>query len=122
MKERCYNKNRHNYHRYGGRGIEVCDEWLNDKLSFINWSIEHGFEESLTLERINNDLGYSPDNCKWIPANKQQNNRCTSMLITYNGKTQYLSWWAKELNFKRTTIQRRLKIGMTFEEALIYSK
>ncbi len=70
MKTRCYNPRWHAYHRYGGRGIKVCDEWLYDFATFRHWAKANGFVKGLTLDRRNNNKGYYPKNCRWIPANE----------------------------------------------------
>jgi hypothetical protein len=70
MKERCYNSNHHEYYNYGGKGIAICDEW-HDFMNFYDWAINNGYEDSLTIDRINSNLGYSPSNCRW--ATKSQN-------------------------------------------------
>lgn len=80
MKNRCYNSKIHNYHRYGGRGITVCDEWRNDFGKFYEWAIGNGYDENApygqcTLDRIDNDKGYSPDNCRWVDVKTQNNNK-----------------------------------------------
>ena len=75
MKERCYNKNHPRYKDYGGRNISMCDLWKNNFIDFYTWSIQNGYSSSLSIDRINNDLGYSPDNCRWATAKQQANNR-----------------------------------------------
>ena len=80
IKERCYNPKSNRYHRYGGRGITVCDEWLNNFQSFYDWSIANGYDENAsygecTIDRIDNDKGYSPDNCRWTDIKNQRNNQ-----------------------------------------------
>ncbi len=74
MKNRCQNKNTKNYFRYGGRGIVVCEEW-QQFIPFYEWAISHGYDEHLTLDRIDNYLGYSPENCRWVTMKEQQNNK-----------------------------------------------
>ena len=66
MKTRCFNPNATYYHNYGGRGITVCDEWKNDFKSFYDWSMSNGYADNLTIDRIDNDRNYEPDNCQWI--------------------------------------------------------
>ena len=81
MKQRCYNPKCKSYKNYGARGITVCDEWLNDFDSFYNWSIENGYQEDLELDRIDNDKGYSPDNCRWVKAVTNNHNRRNTAMI-----------------------------------------
>lgn len=75
IKSRCYNKNHMTYKSYGGRGILMCDEWLNDNKVFFKWALYNGYKDNLSIDRIDNDKGYSPDNCRWISLSEQQKNR-----------------------------------------------
>ena len=108
MKERCYNKNHIHYNNYGGRGIAVCDEWKNDYDSFYNWSIQNGYQLGLSLDRINNDGNYEPNNCRWTTRKQQQRNMCRNKMITYNGKTRCLSEWCEILNLPYNAILKRI--------------
>ena len=82
MKDRCYNKNHSSYKHYGERGISVCDEWLNNRDAFIAWSLANGFSSKNTIDRINNDFGYAPDNCRWVSMSIQQSNkRCYGKIV-----------------------------------------
>jgi hypothetical protein len=119
MKCRCYNKNHFEFYNYGGKGISICDEWLNDFQSFYSWAIENGYADDLTIDRIDNNKGYFPHNCRWATYKEQANNKRTNHLITYNGKTQNIAQWAKELGIKRVTLQARItRYDWDLEKAL----
>ena len=75
MKQRCYNPNNKSYGYYGGRGITICNEWVHDFQAFYDWAMANGYSENLSIDRIDNDKGYSPDNCRWVTAKQQANNR-----------------------------------------------
>lgn len=75
MKDRCYNPNFKDYSLYGGRGITVCQEWLNDFSAFYDWAVTHGYADNLSIDRMDNDKGYSPDNCRWATALEQRLNQ-----------------------------------------------
>lgn len=104
MKARCYNPNNKAYKNYGGRGIKICQEWLDDFNKFFEWAISSGFKRELTIERIDNDGDYCPQNCTWIPKNEQSRNRRSCHKITHNGKTLTASEWAREKGFERHSI------------------
>lgn len=107
MKTRCYNKNYYQYKDWGGRGIIVCDEWRNNFQAFCDWAIENGYKEGLQIDRIDNNKGYSPDNCRWVDVKTQSNNRRSNIYLTYNGKTQTMKQWAEELDINYMTIYMR---------------
>lgn len=86
MRSRCYNKSAANYHNYGGRGITICDKWLNNFIDFYKWSIKYGWEKGLTIDRINNDGNYDPLNCRWTDNITQCNNKRTNIRHEYNGE------------------------------------
>lgn len=90
MKQRCYNPNNQHFQQYGGRGISICDEWLgeNGLQNFFEWSLNHGYNENLTIDRIESDKGYSPENCQWITAslNSYRVNSDDKDFSTYTGE------------------------------------
>ena len=110
MKQRCYDRNAKNYHNYGGRGIEVCLEWKNSFKSFYEWSINNGYNNDLSIDRINVNGNYYPDNCRWATVKEQCNNTRKNVMITYNGKSQTLKEWAEELNINYHTLWKRIKV------------
>ena len=118
MKHRCNDPNNWMYPNYGGRGIKVCEEWL-DSSTFFEWALSHGYEEGLSIERINVNGNYEPSNCKWVPIEEQYLNRTDSHFVTAFGKTQTISEWAKESGLKYDTIERRLnQYGWDAERAV----
>lgn len=107
MKHRCYNENDNHYLSYGGRGIKVCDEWLNDFQAFYNWSMNNGYKENLSIDRINNDKGYSPYNCRWADVETQTNNKQDTIKIAFNGLEYSIKQWSKILNTPYSTLVSR---------------
>ena len=97
----------------------MCDEWKNNFLSFYNWSIKNGYKDGLTIDRINNDGIYEPNNCRWITRKEQNNNMRKNKIIKYNGKEQTISQWAKEFGLNRIALYYRIKRGWSIEKALI---
>lgn len=86
MKKRCYYKNSVGYKNYGGRGIKVCNEWKRDYLKFKEWALNNGYDDNLTLDRIDNNKNYSPENCKWSTRTEQNRNKRNNKLINYKGE------------------------------------
>ena len=121
IKERCYNKNHLGYKNYGGRGITVCDEWLNDFMNFYNWSMKNGYKEELdergrnllTIDRIDNDKGYSPDNCRWTTSKIQNRNKRNTKFT--NEDIENIKKAGMNVEQIR---QRALKYRLTLEEAI----
>jgi hypothetical protein len=116
IKRRCYDKKCHNYNYYGGRGIKVCDEWL-DFESFFDWAIE-GYKEGLQIDRIDNNDDYFPRNCRWVTARENSNNRRNTPFFTINQVTYSLSDWCRIFNLNWMTVRHRLKKGLSIEDAL----
>ena len=116
MKSRCYNKNNKAYKNYGGRGIKVCEEWKDTPAAFAEWAKRNGFQPNLSLDRIDVNGGYSPDNCRWATRKEQQANRRNNIYLTYNGETRMITEWARILGVAFQTIRYHLKRGKNFEE------
>ena len=102
IKARCYNSNGKQYKDYGGRGIRVCDEWLENFEPFYEWAINNGYREDLTIDRIDVNGDYEPSNCRWVTAKAQQNNKRSNHFITYNNETHTLTEWAEKYNINFT--------------------
>ena len=126
IKSRCYNKNDKYYYNYGGRGITMCDEWLNDFNSFVKWANENGYSDipynvgGVSIDRIDNDKGYSPDNCRWATRIEQNNNTRTNRRITVNGETHTVSEWSRITGIELHVINDRIrKHGFTPEESIM---
>lgn len=118
MKQRCYNTNHSHYKNYGERGILICDEWKNSFEVFAKWAFENGYNNNLTIDRININGNYEPSNCRWISNFEQQQNRTNSHIIEYQGRKYTLSQLAKKYNIKANVFERRLKSGWEIETAL----
>lgn len=110
MRERCNNPNHEQYFRYGGRGITICKEW-DDYCSFREWAYRNGYTDELTLDRENNNLGYSPENCRWATRKEQANNRRSNHVLTLDGESHNIQWWAEATGLPRNTIDKRLRRG-----------
>lgn len=117
---RCELPSHTNYNNYGGRGISVCDEWSGKDgfFYFYKWSMENGYTNKLSIDRIDNDKGYSPDNCKWSTTKEQIENRRCSISLEHKGKILPLSEIAKRENVKYQMLYSRIKKGYTLTDAL----
>lgn len=112
MIQRCHNKNVKGYGLYGGRGITVCDKWLKDFENFYKWSMANGYRKGLSIDRINNNEGYSPENCRWTTSYEQSRNKRTNITIEFQGKRQCLQDVADSLGVNRSTLNYRYKHGL----------
>lgn len=117
MKTRCYNKKAPNYDRYGGRGIEVCKEWLDSFDSFRLWAESNGYDDLLTIDRIDNNKGYCPSNCRWATHQTQSENR-NFVAVAPCGKL----WWhiAQENGITSSAYRSRLNAGWPIDKAASY--
>lgn len=118
MLQRCNNPNNQRYEDYGGRGIKVCDEWIDSFVSFCEWSMDNGYDEALTLDREDVDGNYSPDNCRWVTNFEQQSNKRNNRIIECNGEKHILNEWARITGLNAQTIAWRIDRGWSVEEAL----
>lgn len=109
MRQRCYDENAMEYHRYGARGIAVCNKWLNSYSEFKKWSLRNGYHENLSIDRKDNDGNYEPENCKWSTPKQQANNRRNSIFITYEGETKTLAQWSEKTKIAYSCLYRRYK-------------
>lgn len=113
MKQRCNNSKEDNYRNYGGRGIKVCKEWERDFVAFRDWALNNGYSDELSIDRIDNNKGYSPENCRWANVYVQGNNRRTNHYLEWNGERKTITEWSKDnpLNLKEETIRSRMNNG-----------
>ncbi|WP_136685660.1 hypothetical protein [Falsirhodobacter xinxiangensis] len=117
MRARCLNKQNPNYHRYGGRGISICDRWAVDFVAFVD---DMGMRPSRkhTLDRIDNDGDYTPENCRWATIKEQCRNRRSSKFLTISGQTKTAAEWSDETGISQSLIHARMKMGWTAEAAV----
>lgn len=127
IKARCYNKNNPAYKYYGGRGICICEKWKDDFKAFYDWSMNNGYKEEtrksnnyniLTIDRIDTNGNYCPENCRFVTAKEQSRNVRTNTLITYNNESRCLSEWAEIFGIDSELLRERLKRNWSFEKAI----
>lgn len=118
MKKRCYAVKFKDYRNYGGRGIKVCDEWLNDFMSFYDWSMNNGYKECLSIDRIDVNGNYEPSNCRWATMKQQSRNTRRNNIVTFNNVSHCVTDWCDLLGIKRNTVYKRLSYGWNMHEAL----
>lgn len=116
MKKRCYNPNNKGYRNYGGRGITVCDEWRNSFEAFRDWALANGYRDGLSIDRIDPNGNYCPENCRWATDRQQANNRRVTKHIVYGGRDYNGTDFAALLGVHQSTVIRWLKAGYTPEE------
>lgn len=118
LRYRCYNPKSSNYYLYGGKGISVCEEWDNSFISFYEWSKNKGYQEHLTIDRIDSNKDYCPENCRWATYKQQLNNTSRNHYLTYEGETLTIAQWAKKINIHRSTLRQRIKRGWSVEKSV----
>lgn len=118
MRQRCSSDKSINWHLYGGRGIKVCDEWENNFVAFRDWALANGYDDSLQLDRIDNDGNYEPNNCKWSTRSEQGNNRRTCVYVTIDGETKTVVEWCRIYGVRPGTAFSRIERGWNPEVAV----
>lgn len=118
MKSRCLNSSNAHYGEYGGRGITVCDEWKESYESFKSWAVESGYELGKSIDRIDVNGNYEPENCRWVTSVAQANNRRSNRMFTFNGETHNLTEWSALFGINPKTLFNRIYSGWSFERAI----
>ena len=117
MKQRCYDQKDPSYQKYGKKGITVCEEWIYDYPAFRDWSIKNGYDDSLSIDRIDNSKGYSPDNCRWATVKEQANNRTSNRVYEVNGIKGNITQLSDVFSIKYATARARINRGWSAERA-----
>lgn len=119
MKNRCYRKEVPEYKNYGNRGIKICKKWLNDFMSFYNWAINNGYKKGLTIERKDNDKGYSPENCEFVTRQIQCNNKRDNHIIKYNNEQLTMMNFCRKYNLNYGLFESRIRNGKSIKNSMI---
>lgn len=118
MKARCMVKSSQKYYAYGGRGIKVCEEWQHDFKAFYDWAMANGYSDSLSIDRIDNNGDYCPENCRWATAKEQAYNRRNTIWIEFNGEKHTISEWCEIAGITKSALTHRIYRGWSIERAL----
>lgn len=118
MKHRCGYEKHGSYCDYGGRGIKVCDEWINNYPRFKKWALNNGYEDGLSIDRVDNDGNYEPGNCRWATLREQANNTRKNVFVEYKGEIHTLAEWAEIKDIPYHTIITRHRRGWDIEKML----
>src|SRR5699024_7354378 len=116
MKQRCLNPNNQQFDNYGGRGIEIYEDWMVAK-HFIEWAKNNGYKDGLSIDRIDVNGNYEPRNCRWVSMSVQRNNKGTNRVIEYDGKRKTIKEWSRKTGVNHETIRRRLGDGWNTKDA-----
>ena len=119
MKQRCGNPNAVDFSYYGGRGIAVCDQWKKSFWDFRAWALVNGYADNLTIDRIDNDGNYEPNNCRWISFAEQRTNTSQTRKVTINGETMCLKHWCEKYGINYAMVCQRIHRGMNEVDALL---
>ena len=120
MKRRCNNPKDTCYPRYGAKGISVCNEWLHDFSAFEQWSLANGYSDTLTIDRIDNNGNYCPENCRWITHDEQQRNRSNNVRVEHNGESKTISEWSRLLGISDKTLYGRYDSAIKHKGFCVY--
>lgn len=123
MRERCYKKYHKSYMLYGGRGITVCQEWLDDFMNFYNWAMDNGYDENApngecTIDRIDVNGNYEPSNCRFVSIKEQCNNKRNNHLLEYQSEKHTISQWSELLEIPYSTLAKRVEAGWSIGQTL----
>ena len=124
MTSRCYRKSINGYENYGGRGIRVCNEWIGEFgfINFMKWAIENGYNDSLTIDRVDSNSDYAPCNCRWATRKEQANNTRATIFLEYGGERHTISEWSELTGIGRNIIYSKFKKGISVGRALGYEQ
>lgn len=120
IRKRCLFPKSHNYANYGGRGITICEQWQDNYPAFKEWSLRNGYRKGLSIDRIDVNGDYSPENCRWADNTTQQNNRRCNINVTYKNQTHTLKEWSRIRNINYQTLYGRYKLGWDTPRLLNY--
>lgn len=118
IKQRCFYEKSTNYKNYGGRGISICKEWKDNFQSFYDWSISSGYKEGLSIDRVDVNGIYCPENCRWATIIEQSNNKRNNVIIEFNGVKKPLNYWEQKTGLSREIIYKRIRRGWEVKDAL----
>lgn len=118
MQQRCKNPNSINYKNYGAKGVLVCKEWSDNFEAFRDWAMANGYNDNLTIDRINVNGNYEPENCRWVSYKEQANNKSNNRLVEFKGEIHTLGEWSSITGVKLSTIWARLQRGWSIEKTL----
>lgn len=117
MRQRCTNANEQCYKYYGGRGITVCEEWMNAFVPFMNWALSNGYKHGLQIDRKDNDGNYNPNNCHFVTQKENCRNRRNNTFIEYKGETKTIAEWGEILEIDARNLSNRISYGWSIERA-----
>lgn len=118
MNARCYNPRSRFFRRYGGRGIGICKQWRQERAAFFAWALSNGYAPGLSIDRVNNDGDYAPDNCRWATAKEQANNTPRNRFIEHAGRRLTLTQWAELSGIPMKRLWYRISAGWPFSNAI----